>query len=80
MRVKGCWTPVPIALAIAMILLTGCAAEISDHAACPPIAPYSAEAQARAAWELEALPAGTVIEGMLVDYHVLRRQAAACMG
>lgn len=68
----------PIALAIAMILLTGCAAEISDHAACPPVVPYSAKAQARAAAELEALPPGSVIAGMLVDYHVLRRQAGAC--
>lgn len=80
MHVKGCWTPVPIALAIAMILLTGCAAEISDHAACPPIVFYSAKAQGRAAAELEALPPGSVIEWMLVDYHVLRRQTAACRG
>lgn len=70
----------PIALAIAMILLTGCAAVSSDHAACPPIVPYSVEGQAGAAAELEALPPGSVIEGMLVDYHVLRRQAAACRG
>ena len=78
MRVKGCWKPGRIALGILMIFLTGCTRVASDHAACPPIVPYSAAFQQRAAAELEALPAGSALEGMLADYHVLRRQAEAC--
>lgn len=61
-----------------MTSLTGCAGARSDHAACPPVVPYSAEVQARAAAEFEALPPGTVIEGMLADYHVTRQQARVC--
>ena len=62
-----------------MTLLTGCTRVVSNHAACPPVVEYPAEFQARAAAEVEALPQGTAVEGMLADYHVMRRQARACV-
>lgn len=50
----------------------------SDHSACPPVVAYPTAFQHRAAAEVEALPAGAALEIMLADYHVMRRQAAAC--
>ncbi|SIR07931.1 hypothetical protein SAMN05421641_1242 [Paracoccus thiocyanatus] len=67
-----------MALATVMISLTGCARVASDHVACPPVVEYPAAFQRRAAAEVEALPTGSALETMLADYHVLRRQAAAC--
>lgn len=61
-----------------MILLAGCARVASDHTACPPVIEYPVAFQQRMAAEVEALPVGSAIEGMLADYHVMRRQAAAC--
>ena len=78
MRTAGCWKPGLIALGTVTIFLTGCAKVVSDHAACPPVIEYPAAFQHRAAAEVEALPVGAVIETMLADYHVMRRQAAAC--
>jgi len=65
-------------LAIVMSLLAGCATARSDGAPCPPVVPYSREFLARAADELERLPAGSAIEQMLADYQVMRDQARAC--
>ncbi len=45
---------------------------------CPPVVEYSAANQTRAAAELEALPEGAVVVGMLSDYAALRDQALAC--
>jgi hypothetical protein len=45
---------------------------------CPPAAPYSAAVQARAAGELDALPPGSAIEAMLIDYSVMREQTRLC--
>ena len=78
MRTAGCWKPRLIALATVTIFLTGCARVASDHTACPPVVAYPAAFQDRAAAEVEALPTGSALETMLADYHVLRRQAAAC--
>jgi len=78
MRVKGCWKPGLIALGTVTILLAGCARVASDHTACPPVVAYPAEFQRLVAAEVEALPPGSAIEGMLADYHVMRRQAVAC--
>jgi hypothetical protein len=39
---------------------------------------YSREFLARAACELDSLPAGSVIERMLADYQLLRDQARVC--
>ena len=70
----------PIALVIAMISLGACAMGGSEGAGsfCPPTAQYPASVGARAADELEALPPGSAVEAMLVDYSVLRAQARAC--
>jgi hypothetical protein len=61
-----------------MTLSSGCEKAVSDHAACPPVVEYPTEFQQRAAAEVEALPPGAAIEGMLADYHIMRRQARMC--
>lgn len=64
---------------IVMLWLTGCATGGSEAIApCPPVVEYTAEDQARAADEVEALLEGAVIVRMLSDYAVLRDQARAC--
>ena len=75
-----CWTRPLIALAAAMILLTGCEKVGSEtpHSACPPVVEYSRAEQTQVAGELAALPEGTLIVGWLADYAVLRDQARAC--
>ena len=75
-----CWTPPAAALAVATILLTGCAGVTSDArpGACPPVVEYSQAAQARVAEEVTALPEGALIHDWLADYAVLRDQARAC--
>ena len=74
-----CSTLPPAALLIAMLWLTGCAMGGSDaQPPCPPVVGYTAEDQARAADEVDALPEGAVIVRMLSDYAVLREQARAC--
>ncbi len=78
MRFVGCLKPGLIALGTAMILSSGCARVVSDHAACPPVVEYPAEFQRRAAAEVEALPTGAAVETMLADYYVMRQQARAC--
>ena len=69
-----------VALAIAVTLLAGCATERSDGAPCAPVVAYSREFLARAAGELDSLPAGSAVEQMLADYQVMRDQARACGG
>ena len=77
--IARCSTPPPAALLIAMLWLSACATGGSDtRAPCPPVVDYTAEHQARAADEVEALPEGAVIVWMLGDYAVLRDQARAC--
>jgi len=62
-----------------MLLLSACAMGGSEAlATCPPVVDYSVADQARAAIEIEALPEGTVVLGMLSDYAVLREQVQAC--
>jgi len=77
-----CWTRPQTVLAIAMLLLSGCAGVGSDTppSACPPVVDYSRAEQARVADEVAALPEGAVIVGWLADYAVLREQARACAG
>ena len=67
-----------VVLAIAASLLAGCATERSDGAPCPPVVAYSRDFLARAAGELDLLPAGSAIEQMLADYQVMRDQARVC--
>lgn len=45
---------------------------------CPPVVKYTSAEQVRAAEEVETLPEGAVVVGMLSDYSVLRDQALAC--
>jgi uncharacterized protein YceK len=69
-----------IALAAAMILLSGCAGVVFDGppSACPPVVEYSRAEQARVADDVAALPEGAVISEWLADYAVLRAQVRAC--
>lgn len=73
-----CWKPELIVLATVMILSGGCARVAFDPTTCPPVVDYSPEDQQRAAAEIEVLPGGSVVAGMMADYHVMRRQAVAC--
>lgn len=79
----GCSTRRRVGLAIATLWLSGCATGASDVGslrACPPVAAYSQEFQARAAEELALLPEGSAIAEMLTDYAVMREQGLACDG
>ena len=74
-----CSTPPAAALLIGMLSLSGCAtASFESGGTCPPVVPYSAADQARAAAEAAALPEGAVVVQMLSDYAVLRDQVRAC--
>lgn len=74
-----CSTPPPAALLIVTLWLSACATGGSEtYAPCPPVVGYTAEDQARAADEVDALPEGAVIVRMLGDYAVLRDQALTC--
>ena len=74
-----CSTPPAAALLIAMLSLSACATDGSDaRAPCPPVVPYTATDQARAAAEVAALPSDAVVVRMLSDYAVLRDQVRAC--
>lgn len=59
-----------------LLPLAGCAAVPSS--ACPPLKNYTPAQQTAAATELDALPAGSVLAGMVSDYGVLRDQVRAC--
>lgn len=76
-----CWMPQLAVLAIATSSLTACATVDSAPrvvTACPPIVEYSRAFQAQAVDELDLLPKGSAIAGMLSDYAVMREQARAC--
>ena len=72
------WKQRRAVLAIAASLLAGCATGRSDGGGCPPVPVYSQAFLARAADEMERLPAGSATEQMLSDYQVMRDQARAC--
>ena len=75
----GCSRLPAVALLIATLWLSACATVSSDaRVPCPPVVPYSANDQARAAAEIEALSEGSVVVRMLSDYAVMRDQARAC--
>ncbi|MBL8304346.1 MAG: hypothetical protein JNM26_16460, partial [Ideonella sp.] len=46
--------------------------------ACPPVVPYSAEQQARAANELAALPQDAALRALMADYARVRQQLRVC--
>lgn len=47
-------------------------------AVCPPVVEYDQAFRERAAAELELLPDGSAIEGMLKSYSVIRAQQSRC--
>lgn len=63
-----------------MSLLSACATGGSErvNAVCPPVVAYDQAVRDRAAAELEALPDGTALVGMMADYAVMRAQARVC--
>lgn len=65
-----------IALSLALISLSACSGANSN--ACPPLATYSKADQAKAAGELALLPQPSVLERMITDYGVERKQLLAC--
>jgi len=77
-----CWTRPQTGLAIATLLLSGCAGVGSDTSpsGCPPVVVYSQAEQSRLAGEIAALPEDALILDWLADYAVLRDQARACTG
>lgn len=77
----GCWRRPLAVLAIATILLSGCAtvgSETGRPVTCPPVVEYGREVEARAAEELGMQREGSAIAEMLADYSVMREQARAC--
>ena len=66
-----------MALALATMSLTACAA-VGSSPVCPSLVTYSPAVQEQAADELDALPADSVLPGMLADYSRLRDQVRAC--
>ena len=76
----ACWKHPAPALVISMISLSACATDGSDPggAVCPPVVAYGQAVQDRVAAELEALPEGAALVGMMADYAVIRAQARTC--
>lgn len=62
-------------LLIGAVCLSGCVRHVSE--VCPRIQSYSPEVQARAADELETLPADSVLPVFLGDYAVMREELRA---
>lgn len=60
-----------------MALLSGCGGATSSASCAAHVVPYSLDRQARAAAEIEAMPAGAVLPQMMTDYGALR---AFCRG
>jgi hypothetical protein len=63
-------------------LPSACGTAGSDRSAvavCPPVVDYGAELQEKAAVELDTLPEGSALVGLLSDYAVMRDQARACI-
>ena len=73
------WMPRLAVLVIATSLLAACGTARSDGGGCPPVPAYSREFLARAAGEVDRLPAGSAVEQMLADYGVMREQARGCL-
>ncbi|WBU53003.1 hypothetical protein [Paracoccus sp. SCSIO 75233] len=79
-RHAACWRHPATALLIASSLLTACATGGSGPGCvvCPPVVAYDQAERDPAAVELEALPEGAALVGMIADCAVLRARARAC--
>lgn len=56
-----------------LILIAVSSEGCASGSTCPPLVDYSAERQTKAAKELRALPKGSELANMIVDYGQLRR-------
>ena len=59
--------------ALMLLALPGACATVNSNA-CPPLKPYDTATQLRAADDLERLPPGSPVPGMIGDYGLLREQ------
>ena len=74
-----CSKPAPIALAVAAIFLSGCAAVGSNPVVvCPPVPDYDQAFLGEVAAAVEALPSPSPIDRLLEDYSVMRGQSRVC--
>jgi len=60
-------------LLLILTLASSSGCQTTSGGACPPLVDYSAERQTLAAKELRALPKGSELANMIVDYGKLRR-------
>lgn len=68
-------------LALAAILLTGCASALPPApptVVCPALVEYDQRTRDRAADEIDRLPPGSALAGMIADYAALRAGVRAC--
>jgi outer membrane murein-binding lipoprotein Lpp len=68
-------------LAIAALLLAGCASTLPPAppaVVCPALVEYDQATRNRAAEEIERLPPGSALAGMIADYAALRAAVRAC--
>jgi outer membrane murein-binding lipoprotein Lpp len=68
-------------LALAALLLAGCASALPPAppaVVCPALVEYDQATRNRAADEIERLPPGSALAGMIADYAALRAAVRAC--
>jgi outer membrane murein-binding lipoprotein Lpp len=68
-------------LALAALLLAGCASALPPAppaVVCPALVEYDQATRNRAADEVERLPPGSALAGMIADYAALRAAVRAC--
>lgn len=69
-----------LSIALSTTLLAACQTPPFSRTTCPPLVTYSPEFQRRAASELQALPAGSAVGAMIVDYGKARDACRAIRG
>lgn len=83
-RLRRSLRPRPVLLALALLLLSGCAQRGSEPAAraCAllPLRTYPAAEQGRVADEIDAAAASAAWPGWIADYGALRDAVRACKG
>lgn len=78
-RAKNSRTIFAAAIFSAAVLLGGCAQTSPVASACPGLVSYDQKTRDKAAGEIDALPADSVLPGMMADYKVMRDQTRACI-